>query len=111
MAGRTGAAMLEVIIAVSLLAIGGVSAMTYCTQLARSVRQVRAAERELRAASGFLEAVALWPRVDLERRLGEREQGRWRLRIVRASGTIYDVALLDSTGHRDRKSSRLNSSH
>ena len=40
--------------------------------------------------------MSLWPREDLDRRLGERAQGPWRLTITRPAPTLYVVSLADS---------------
>lgn len=65
-----------------------------------SLRRVRSAEQEIERASQFFDAVALWPRSDLDRHLGERIQGPWRLIINRPLPTLYIVTLKDSTGGR-----------
>jgi hypothetical protein len=59
-----------------------------------------ATEYETSRASAFLDHVALWPTEDLDRHLGEREQGKWRLQVMRPGQAIYRVAILDSTGQR-----------
>lgn len=97
---RVGAALLEVLVALTILGTAGVAAVGATAESARAAARLRETERDLRAASAFLEAVALWTREDLDRRLGEREQGAWRLRISRTSLTVYDIVLLDSTGRR-----------
>ena len=88
--------LLEVIVAVTILATAGVSAAIMAGQAADAVRHAREADAGLRRASAFLHAVALWPREDLDRRLGERPQGAWRLRIQRPVPTLYLVMLVDS---------------
>ena len=95
---RAGAVLLEVIVALTILAVAGVAAVAATGESVRAAGRLRETERELREASAFLEAVALWPREDLDRRLGDRAQGRWRLRIDRPSPTVYEVRLADSTG-------------
>jgi type II secretory pathway pseudopilin PulG len=97
---HAGAALLEVLVALTILATAGVAAVAATAESARAAARLRETERELREASAFLEAVALWPREDLDRRLGDRAQGAWRLRIDRSSPTVYDVVLADSTGAR-----------
>jgi len=91
-----GAALLEVIIALAILATAAASMLAVATQAARAVERVRAAEAEIRAANAFLTAVSLWTREDLDRRLGDREQGAWRLRVDRPAETLYVVILSDS---------------
>ena len=96
--GRAGAVLLEVMVALAILAVAGVAAVAATGESMRAAARLRESEHRIRAASAFLEAVALWPREDLDRRLGDRAQGGWRLRIMRPSPTIYEIALTDSTG-------------
>ena len=49
-------------------------------------------------ASNFLNSVSLWSREELDQRLGEREQGNWRLEITRSTPELYVVTLRDSLG-------------
>lgn len=93
---RSGAVLLEVVVALTVLTIAGVSALTMSAASARAVRQAQARDREVRAASAFLDAVVLWTREDLDRRLGERRQGPWRLRIDRPAPALYTIVLTDS---------------
>jgi len=65
-----------------------------------SLRRAQAAERETERASEFFDAVALWPRSDLDRHLGDRAQVPWRLIVNRPLPTLYTVTLTDSTGGR-----------
>jgi type II secretory pathway pseudopilin PulG len=98
---QRGAALLEVLAALVILASAGGGAVMLAIETARAVERARAGEAALRQASAFLDAVALWPRADLDRRLGDRRQGPWRLRIDRPAPTLYVVVLTDSTGARD----------
>jgi type II secretory pathway pseudopilin PulG len=95
---EAGAALLEVIVAVSILATAGTAAVAMTSESARAVERARDADRRAREAGAFMEAVALWPRADLDRRLGEREQGPWRLTIQRPDPELYTVSLVDSSG-------------
>jgi hypothetical protein len=79
-----------------ILAVAGTSAVTLVSQSADSVRRARIADAEMREANAFFHAVALWTRDDLDRRLGEREQGRWKLIVQRPTPTLYEVVLTDS---------------
>jgi type II secretory pathway pseudopilin PulG len=97
---RSGAVLLEAIVAVVILAVAGTSAVTIVSQGADSVRRAREADVEAREASALMHAVALWTREDLDRRLGSRPQGPWRLSIQRPDPLLYDLALMDSTGTR-----------
>ena len=80
---RLGVALLEVIVALAIFATAGVAALAMAAEITRVVRDAHAAEAELRDASAFLEAVVLWPRSDLDQRLGDRRQGPWLLRVER----------------------------
>lgn len=93
-----GAVLLEVIVALTILAIAGTSALLMAQESARAVSRAREHDREVTKASAFLEAVALWTRQDLDRRLGERREGGWRLRVDRPDRRLYLVTLNDSTG-------------
>lgn len=98
---RTGAALLEVMIALVILASAGLAATALAREAAHAVEHARAADRALARANAFMEAVALWPREDLDLRLGERAQGPWRLRIVHAIPTLYQVVLIDGESGRE----------
>jgi type II secretory pathway pseudopilin PulG len=99
--GRAGAVLLEAIVALLILSVAGTAAVTLVSQSADAVRRAREADAEARAASDFLHAVSLWTRDDLDRRLGDRPQGDWRLRIQRPAPTLYEVVLVDSAGGRE----------
>ncbi len=98
---RRGAALLEVVIALTVLAIAAITLMTLTAESLVSVRRAREADKEFRDASAFLEAVALWTRADLDRHLGTRTQGHWRMRVDRPAATLYAVVLTDSTEARE----------
>jgi hypothetical protein len=95
---RRGAVLLETIIAVTVVATVGLATMA-ATRAADHARMLAVeSERRITEASRFLEVVALWPREDLDLRLGERQQGPWRLHVVKVSMTLYRATLVDSTG-------------
>jgi type II secretory pathway pseudopilin PulG len=95
---RSGVALLEAIVALVIFAMAGVAALSMAAEVSRAVRDARVAEEELRGASAFLEAVALWPRADLDRRLGDRRQGPWLMRVDRPAPELYVITLSDSLG-------------
>ena len=98
---RAGVALLEAMIALTVLASAGAAVVALTAQSAQAVRQARGGERALREAGAFLDAVALWTRDDLDRRLGTREQHPWRMRVDRPTPTLYVVVLTDSAGARE----------
>lgn len=97
---QSGVTLLEVVLAIALLVTGGLATIAAVSEGSMAAARVWTREHDLREASRFLEAVALWTRTDLDLRLGERPQGPWRLRIDRLTPTLYDLTLLDSTGGR-----------
>ena len=94
---RRGFALIESVISLAILGLAGMAASSIVVQSYDSVRRAQAREAAVRAASSFMEAVALWSAADLDRRLGERDQGPWRLRIQRSGAGLYDVRLSDSS--------------
>lgn len=97
-AARAGVVLLEVLLALFILATVAAASAALATETVRAWSVAATRERELRQASDFLEAVSLWTREDLDRRLGDRMQGAWRLSISRPSPTLYMIALSDSAG-------------
>jgi type II secretory pathway pseudopilin PulG len=90
--------LLEVLVALAILGTAGLATVTLATESWRAVRAAREADRSFREASAFFDAVALWPREDLDRHLGDRAQGPWRMRVDRPLPTLYVVTLADSSG-------------
>jgi len=93
--------LLEALVALTILATAAASIVAFANDSTRTVRHARDAEREMRRASALLDAVALWPREDLDRHLGERQEGSWYLHIARVTPTLYSVLLTDSSGTRE----------
>lgn len=96
MHARRGMMLVEVMAAMAILAVVGGSYLVLTSATLRSVALAAAREREYAAADAFLSAASLWTREDLDRRLGEREQGPWRLEIRRESSSVYALALRDT---------------
>lgn len=95
---RRGITLLEVLVALAILSAGALSVVALGSQSWRAVHAARDADRSISEASSFLDAVALWPREELDLRLGDRVQQPWRLRIDRPVPTLYVVTLVDSSG-------------
>ena len=93
---RRGAALLEALVALALLGTIGSAAAWSATEWLHGVDRMRLREREQRSAARLLTAISLWPRDDLDRHLGDRRQGPWRVRIDRPAPTMYVVAIADS---------------
>lgn len=97
---RRGGALLEVLIAMTILGIAGASMAVLATESGRLVRRAQDREVELRRADALFTSVALWTREDLDRHLGDHPQGPWRLTVMRPTSVLYDVALRDTIGMR-----------
>lgn len=95
---QRGVILLEVIVALAIFAVASVSALVLVRQSSTTVKHIRDTDERTRAASAFLETVSLWPREDLDRRLGHRRQGPWMLYIDRPTPILYRIVLSDSTG-------------
>jgi type II secretory pathway pseudopilin PulG len=95
-----GAVLLEALIALVVLATVASAAGWTASEAIHAVTRTHETEGEVRAAGRLLTAVSLWSREDLDRHLGSRRQGPWRMQIDRPHSTLYDVALTDAaTGH------------
>jgi type II secretory pathway component PulJ len=98
---RAGVVLLEAIVALTILTVAALASVAMVRQAIDSAQRAQETERDVRKASAFMEAIALWPRADLDRHLGDRPEGSWRLTIERPVRTIYLVALTDSSSHRE----------
>ncbi|HEY0777701.1 MAG TPA: hypothetical protein VGD56_07015 [Gemmatirosa sp.] len=94
-----GIALLEALVALLIVATSVTAGVALAAAATRAVDRVRERDAAVRRASAFLDAVALWPRTDLDRHLGDRPEGAWTLRVDRPAPTLYRVTLLsaDST--------------
>jgi type II secretory pathway pseudopilin PulG len=98
--GESGTTLLEVIVALAILGGAGLVLTAEVRQSLAATMRIQAAERDVVEASAFLEAVALWPRGDLDRHLGNRRNGPWRLLVLRSSEALYEVSVRDSADTR-----------
>ena len=88
--------LLEVIVALTIFMIAGLSAAVWVQQTLLTVDHARDAVVEVSAASRYMDRMALWPREDLDRHLGARREGPWIVVMDRLTPTIYSVAISDS---------------
>lgn len=93
---RCGAALLEALVALTILVVAAAAVVTGASDAAHAVGRAQAADHEMRGAHALMEAAALWPRADLDRHLGDRAQGPWRMRIDRETPTLYVVTIADT---------------
>lgn len=97
---RHGVVLLEAIVAMTILAVVGAAVVALAADSAHAVERATSADAATARASAFLDAVALWPREDLDRHLGTRDEGPWRMTVGRPVPTLYTVALADSAERR-----------
>jgi type II secretory pathway pseudopilin PulG len=95
---RQGVVLLEALIAMALIGVVGAAVAALAIQAGDAIHRANRNDRELRRASNFLESVSLWTREDLDRHLGSRLQGSWRLDVEHPFATCYSVTLSDSNG-------------
>jgi prepilin-type N-terminal cleavage/methylation domain-containing protein len=94
---RSGFSLLEALVALVIIAATASAASGMLGQSIVAVEHARSRESRLRDAGRFLDAVSLWTTGDLDRRLGDREQGPWRLTIQSLGSRLYSVELRDSS--------------
>jgi len=88
-----GVVLLEVIIALTLLTVSGLSTMAIIASGLESQRQVRSRDRELQEADRVLAAYALLTRGDLDLRLGRRAIAEFQVGVQRPEPTLYRIGI------------------
>jgi hypothetical protein len=91
-----------VLVAATVFSFAGVSLLQATVDATRVLEHTRRSEQESRRADAFFHAVTLWDVEDLDRHLGERAEGPWRLMIQHPTQSLYVIALADSTDRRLR---------
>ena len=98
-ARREGMVLLEVIIAMTITAVAGLSSVTWARQTVDAVTHARESANTVRKAAEYLDHISLWPRIDLDRHLGARRAGPWTVTVGRPTATLYIVVIADSTAN------------
>ncbi len=93
---RRGAALVETVIAIVLLAFAGVGMVALLGQTMGTVHQMRHREGEIADAGGAMDRMAAWTRADLEARAGETRWGAWKLQVSEPAEHLFDVSLRDT---------------
>jgi type II secretory pathway pseudopilin PulG len=93
---RSGVILLEVLVALAVLGTAGAALAAMSVAANDAVSRAQRLDDDVRRASALLEAVALWPREDLDRHLGARPQGEWTLEVQRPAPTLYTLSIADS---------------
>lgn len=88
-----GAALLEVLAAIVILTIAGLSMVSLIAQATVSARAAEDREREQADESRLLAAETLLTRPDLDLRLGTRADGPYFVSVARPERTLYRIAI------------------
>lgn len=91
-----GVALLEVLVALAVLATAGLALVGLMSAGARSEREARERERILATEERFLTALTLLKREELDRRIGWHPLGEFIVEIQRPERTLYRVAIAES---------------
>ena len=88
-----GVALLEVLAALMILGVASLSLIDLVSAGTRAVVTARSRERELADEERLLVAYTLLARPDLDRRIGAREVGPYRVTVQRPEATLYRIGL------------------
>lgn len=95
--GRSGAALLEVLVALAILTFAGAGWIGLLAGHARALTALRLREREMADEQRLLTAYAVLSRQDLERRLGARETGPYLVSVQRPDRLLFRVSIARRT--------------
>jgi hypothetical protein len=93
---RDGSALIEVLIALVLLAVSGTALITLLGQTRHSIESLEASEREARAAGFALSSMVVLSRAELVARLGRRVVGGWSVTVEAIDQALFDVGVAAS---------------
>lgn len=88
-----GFALLEVIVALMILSVTGLSLLRFSAAVLDDEYRRIASEQQLRAASRVLAAASLLTRSELDLRLGDRRVGEFSVDVQRPEPTLYRIAV------------------
>jgi type II secretory pathway pseudopilin PulG len=89
-------ALVEVLIALVVLAFSGTAMITLLGQTAHTLRNQRDSERTIRLASAELERVVLWDRERLAAHVGHSIIRGWSVRVEELTPLLFDVSIAES---------------
>jgi type II secretory pathway component PulJ len=91
-----GAALLEVIVALAILASAGVSTVALLGGATRAIGDARERERVLAAEERVLAAMTLLRRHELDQRIGRHEVGEFVVHVQRPERALYRLAIAET---------------
>jgi hypothetical protein len=95
-----GVVLLEVLVALVILATAGVAMIELVGAGLRAERDARARERVLATEERLLGALTLLRREELDQRIGRREIGEFVVDIQRPERTLYRIAVVQRESPR-----------
>ena len=93
MRSEGGVALLEVLAAVLILSVVGLSLVALVSAATQATATARAREAELADEERLLSGLTLLARADLDRRLGSRGTGPYVVTVQRPERTLYRIAI------------------
>ena len=92
-----GVILLEVLLAVTILSLIGVSSVAFISTTIEAQARLHEREVEMAQAERVLTAMALLSRADLEQRLGRREISRFVVWVDRAEPSLFRIGIAPSS--------------
>ena len=93
MSHERGAVLLEVLVALTILTVAGLSLVGLLTAGLRSEQDTREREHVLANEGRVLAAMTLLTRTDLDRRIGRNDVGEFVVNVQRPERTLYRIAI------------------
>jgi Tfp pilus assembly protein PilV len=93
---RSGSALIEVLIALVLLATAGTALVVFLGQTAHTLRHMRNEEQLTRLASVQLDRIVLWDRAAFVARVGHSTLDGWTIDVRQATPELFDIAIAAS---------------
>ena len=93
---QRGAALLEVLVGLTMLAWAGASWIALMRQAHHSIAVLRSRERQFELASEELDRMTIWTRSDFLARVGGERLGAQGIRIEQVSPVLFAVTIADS---------------
>lgn len=93
---RSGSALIEVLVALVVLATAGTGLVVFLGQTAHTLRHMRDQERLTRLASTQLDRIVLWDRTAFVARIGRSSFDGWTVDVRLATPELFDVAIAAS---------------
>ena len=90
-----GAALIEAIVAMAILSVGGLGVIAALHESLRSEASLRKREETTLNASRVLSAMVLLTRTDLERRVGSHAVGEFLVEVQRPQPTLFRIGIAE----------------